>query len=80
MFGEKVRETRLRWFGHVQRSDSEYIWRSMTWLELPGRRPRGGPKRRFIDIEKEDMNLVGVREADAEDIVKWRWMIPCGNH
>ena len=24
-FGEKVRETRPRWFGHVQRRDSEYI-------------------------------------------------------
>ena len=28
-FGDKVREARLRWFGHVQRRDSEYIGRRM---------------------------------------------------
>ena len=33
-------------------------------MELPGRRSRGRPKRRFMD---EDMKLVGVREEDAQD-------------
>ncbi|KAF7642981.1 hypothetical protein LDENG_00246950 [Lucifuga dentata] len=54
-FGDKVREARLRWFGHVQRRDSEHIGRRMLRLELPGRRPRGRPKRRFMDVVKEDM-------------------------
>ena len=79
MFGEKVRETRLRWFGHVQRRDSEYISGRMMRLELPGRRSRGRPKRRFMDVVKEDMKLVGVREEDADDRVRWRWMICCGD-
>ena len=70
-FGEKVRETRLRWFGHVQRRDSEYISRRMMRLELPGRRSRGRPKRRFMDAVKEDMKLVGAREVDPEDRVRW---------
>ena len=39
--GDKVREARLRWFGHVQRTDSEYIGRRMIKMELPGRRQRG---------------------------------------
>ncbi|TWW79412.1 hypothetical protein D4764_10G0004420 [Takifugu flavidus] len=34
---------------------------------MPGRRPRGRPKRRFMDGVKEDMKVVGVREEDAED-------------
>ena len=54
-FGEKVREARLRWFGNVQRRDGEYICRRMMRLDLPGRRPRGRPNRRFMDVVKEDM-------------------------
>ncbi|KAK3547011.1 hypothetical protein QTP86_008801 [Hemibagrus guttatus] len=45
--GDKVREDRLRWFGHVQRRESEYIGRRMLDMELPGRRQRGRPKRRL---------------------------------
>ncbi|KAK3510624.1 hypothetical protein QTP70_011878 [Hemibagrus guttatus] len=40
-----LREARLRWFGHVQRRESEYIGRRMLDMELPGRRQRGRPKR-----------------------------------
>ena len=39
----------------------------MMRLELPGRRPRGRPKRRFMDVVKKDINLVDVREKGAED-------------
>ena len=49
------------------RTHSEYIGRKMLRLELPGRRARGRPKRRFMDVVKEDMKLVGVREEVAED-------------
>ncbi|XP_058483140.1 uncharacterized protein LOC131458247 [Solea solea] len=78
-FGDKVREPRMRWFGHVQRRDSEYIGRRMLGLELPGRRSRGRPKRRFMDVVKEDMKLVCVREGDTENRVRWRRLIRCGD-
>ncbi|KAF3697472.1 hypothetical protein EXN66_Car013152 [Channa argus] len=78
-FGDKVREDTLRWFGHVQRRNCEYICRRMLRLELPGRRSRGRAKRRFMDVVREDMKLVGVREEDAEDRVRWRQMIRCGD-
>ncbi|KAI5086021.1 hypothetical protein C0J45_2353, partial [Silurus meridionalis] len=59
-FGDKVREARLRWFGHVQKRDIWYISRRMLRMEPPGRRKRGSPKRRSIDVMKEDM-----QEADV---------------
>ncbi|KAK3557122.1 hypothetical protein QTP70_024640, partial [Hemibagrus guttatus] len=73
--GNKVREARLRWFGHVQRRESEYIGRRMLDMKLPGRRQRGRPKRRYMDGINEDMKLVGARVEDAEDRDRWREMI-----
>ena len=67
---ERKSETRLRWFGHVQRRDSEYISRKMKRLGLPGRRPGGRPERRFMDAGKKNLKLVGVREEDEEDRVR----------
>lgn len=47
----------------------------MPRLELPGKKDRGRPKRRCMDVVRDDMKLVDAREVDAEDIVKWRQMI-----
>ncbi|KAK3548456.1 hypothetical protein QTP70_013155 [Hemibagrus guttatus] len=77
--GDKVREARLRWFGHVQRRESEYIGRRMLDMKLPGRRQRGRPKRRYMDGINEDMKLVGASVEDAEDRDRWREMIRCGD-
>ncbi|MCI4395558.1 hypothetical protein PGIGA_G00182000 [Pangasianodon gigas] len=77
--GDKVREARLRWFGHVQRRESEYVGRRMLGMELPGRRQRGRPKRRYMEVINEDMKLVGASVEDAEDRDRWRVMIRCGD-
>jgi hypothetical protein len=43
-FGDKAREARLRWIGHVWRREDGYIARRMLKMELPGKRKRGRPK------------------------------------
>ncbi|XP_077407522.1 uncharacterized protein LOC144038707 [Vanacampus margaritifer] len=78
-FGDKVREARLRWFEHVQRRASEYIGRRMLSFQMPSRWSRERPKRRFMDVVKEDMKEVGVRVEDAEDRVRWRQLLCCGD-
>ena len=45
-------------------------------MELPGKRKWGRPKRRFMDVVKEDMAEVEVTEEDTEDRNNWRWKIP----
>ena len=64
--GMKTREGRLRWYGHVMRRDQEYVGRRMMEMELPGKRKRGRPKRRFLDVVK-DMGEVGVKETDVKN-------------
>ena len=78
-FVEKTREARLRWYGHVLRKDDWYIGRRMLRMELPGKRKRGRPKRRFMDVVKEDMAEVEVKEEDADDRSNWRLKIRCGD-
>ncbi|KAK3559074.1 hypothetical protein QTP86_002986 [Hemibagrus guttatus] len=57
--GDKVREARLRWFGHVQRRESEYIGRRMLDMELPA-------KLRRLRSEKEAAFRSGDREKYKE--------------
>ena len=78
-FGEKTREARLRWYGHLRRKDDGYIGRRMLRMELPGKRKRGRPKRRFMDVVKEDMAKVEVTEEDTVDRRNWRKKIRCGD-
>ena len=51
----------------------------MLRLELPGGRPRGRPERRFMDVVKEDMKVVSVKEETAEDRARWRQLIRRGD-
>ena len=61
--GMKMKEVRLRWYVHVMRRDQEYVGRKMTEMELPEKRRRGRPKRRFLDVVKDDMGEVGAKET-----------------
>ena len=48
-------------------------------MELPGKRKRGRPKMRFMDVVKEDMAEVEVTEEDTVDRKNWRRKIRCGD-
>ena len=48
-------------------------------MELPGKRKRGRPKRRFMDVVKEDMTEVEVTEEDTVDRNNWRRKIRSGD-
>ena len=51
----------------------------MLTMELPGKRKRGRPKRRFMDAVKDDMTAVDVTEEDAKEKADCRLRIRCGD-
>ena len=70
--GDKMREGRLRWWGHIMRREEDYIGNRMLRMELPGCRKRGRTKRRYMDVVKEDMRMAGVTEGAVGDREKWK--------
>lgn len=57
-FGDKGREDRWRWFGHVKGNNSDCFDNRVLRVELPANRFRGRPERRFMDVVKKDMKVV----------------------
>ena len=61
---EHLRQKRLRWFGHIVRRDEEMEIKKVFELKIEGRRKRGRPVKRWIDVVEEDMRK---REAVQQD-------------
>jgi alpha-glucosidase (family GH31 glycosyl hydrolase) len=74
----KIIENRLRWYGHVQRRDDEYIGKRAMGMEIV-KRKRGRPKRRWFDCSREDLIAIGAHTDDALDNQKWKTMIRTGD-
>ena len=63
----KVQEIRLKWYGHVSRREDEYVGKRVLGMEVPGKRRRGRPKRRWMDNIRNDLSERGLSEEDAQD-------------
>lgn len=69
---EKVREIRMRWYGHVMRMEVANPVREVMNSVVAGKRPRGRPKKRWKDNVKQDMDHFQVCAEDAADRHLWR--------
>ena len=76
--GDKLRNARLRWYGHVKRREEDYVGKRMMEMSVPGRRKIGRPRRRWMYLVREDMERVGAREGDEVHRMKWRILSRCG--
>ena len=72
--GQKLREMRLRWLGHIIRRKESYVGRRMRNLVV-GKRRRGRPKRRWQDCIDDDLKAIARKEEDALDRKEWRRII-----
>ncbi|XGW34880.1 hypothetical protein V3C99_018711 [Haemonchus contortus] len=71
----KMREQRLRWFGHVLRRPQSHPIRKAMEFEAQGKRPRGAPKKSWRDVIKNDLAEDKVTAEDAVNRMKWRRLI-----
>ena len=48
--GDKLRNARLRWYGHVKSREEDYVGKRMMEMAEPGIRKRGRPRKRWMDL------------------------------
>ena len=65
-----VWERRLRWFGHVMRSNGEI--NRVRSRPVPGRKGPGRPKKTWDECVKQDLKVCGLSEAGTQDRGSWR--------
>ncbi|VDO72626.1 unnamed protein product [Heligmosomoides polygyrus] len=64
---DKMREARLRWYGHVLRGKEDSVRKIGLMFEVVGKRPRGRPKQRWSDTLHMDLKVAGVHPDLALD-------------
>ena len=77
--GEKARNGLIEMVWTCAEEDSGYIVRRVLEMKLSGRRQRGRPKRRFMDVVRENMQVVGVRVENTDNSLQWKTVICCGD-
>ncbi|XP_055808172.1 uncharacterized protein LOC129876703 [Solanum dulcamara] len=70
---DKMREIRLRWYGHVKRRDTDTPVRRCERLVMDGyRRGRGRPKKYWGEVIRQDMAQLQLTEDMTLDRRVWR--------
>ena len=72
---KKVQESRLKWYGHVLRREDEYVGKRVMAMEVPRKKRRGRPKRRWLDSIGNDLSERELSRDDAQDRARWRRLI-----
>ena len=78
---DKMRESRLRWFGQVIRRSVDAPVRRCERINIPGgKRGRGRPKKSLDEVIWEDLKVVGLSEDLAQDRRLWQDRIKILDH
>ncbi|VFQ79148.1 unnamed protein product [Cuscuta campestris] len=73
---DKLREARLRWFGHVRQRDADApIRRCERITVIGGSRGRGKPRKNWKEVIRQDLGLLDLTEDMALDRNLWKTRI-----
>jgi len=73
---DKMRENRLRWYGHIQRRHLDVPVRKSDRIVVSGEaRGRGRPKLTWVEVVNKDMRIMNVTEHMVLNRAEWRNMI-----
>ena len=61
---DKVREARLRWYGHIQRREDDCVKRILE-ADVHGQRSRGRERKRWTDVVKYNMEDLWLTVEDT---------------
>jgi len=65
-----IKNSKLRWFRHVERKDdSDWVKRCITW-EIEGIRQRGRPRETWWICVENDMESLGLSQKDARSRIR----------
>ena len=69
---EEIRWHRLRYFGHLQRMDTNVSPRRVNDFVVPGILPIGRPQLRWSDFFTQDLKDLNIKKELADERVEWR--------
>ena len=77
--GERMDQSILRWFGHVERMEDDRLARKVYESEMQGPRCRGRPRKGWMDGVKEVLSKRGLNIQEAKECVQDRreWRSVC---
>ncbi|KAL0871787.1 hypothetical protein ABMA27_004279 [Loxostege sticticalis] len=68
---EKLKETRLRWYGHIMRPEENYSVKTVLNIETQ-RRQRGRPPATWWSNVERDLKSQNLSPATTRDRISWR--------
>ena len=70
---DKLRENRLKWFGHIYRRPPDVVVKNSDMIVLDSRaRGRGRPKLTLDAVIRKDLGLLNLSEEFTLDRAQWK--------
>jgi len=69
---DKVREARLRWYGHIQRREEDDCVKRIPEADIHGQQSRGRQRKRWTDVVKYNMEDLWLTVEDTGNRAEWR--------